>query len=91
MSKAATMPAFRVTEELRRAVKSSLGEGETLSSFLEEAVRRNLDLRNAQQAFVDRGLRSREQARTTGRYLRADEALARLDARLTKARRASKR
>jgi predicted transcriptional regulator len=85
------MPAFRVTEELRRAVQSSLAEGESLSSFLEEAVRRNLDLRAAQQAFVDRGLRSRDQARENGQYLSSAQVLARLDARLARARRAAKR
>jgi predicted transcriptional regulator len=91
MSKLATMPAFRVTDELRRAAEASLAEGEPMSAFLEEAVRRNIDLRAAQQAFVDRGLRARAQAKKTGSYLTAAQVLARLDARLARARRRSKR
>ncbi|MDD2720581.1 MAG: prevent-host-death protein [Gallionella sp.] len=77
--KSATMPALRVQPELRQAAEEILRPGETLSAFVEEAVRRNVALRRSQQEFIARGLASRDQARRTGVYFPADEVLQELD------------
>ena len=56
--KTAAIPAVRVPPELRQAAEDVLQIGETLSGFVEEAVRRNVEFRQAQKAFVERGLAS---------------------------------
>lgn len=78
--KNATLPPLRVDSELRAAVESVLREDETLSSFILEAVQRNVERRETQREFMARGLRAREEARATGVYVSADEMLSRLDA-----------
>jgi predicted transcriptional regulator len=84
--KTATMPALRVQPELRQAAEEMLRPGETLSAFVEEAVRRNVALRRTQQEFIARGLASLEEAKKTGIYFSADEVLQELDAMLAAAR-----
>jgi predicted transcriptional regulator len=86
--KTATIPSLRVEPELRQAAESVLKEGETLSGFVEEAVRRNVEYRRAQQAFIDRGLAGREAARRSGKYVPAATVLDKLSKRLQQARKA---
>jgi predicted transcriptional regulator len=83
--KTATVPSLRVAPELRQAAESVLQEGETLSSFVEQSLRLNIDHRRAQQAFIERGLAARDEARRTGEYFTADEVLRELDERHAKA------
>lgn len=83
--KTATMPALRVQPELRQAAEEILRPGETLSAFVEDAVRRNVELRRAQQEFIARGLASLEAARESGEYVTASKVLGKLSARLKKA------
>lgn len=45
---------------MRRAAEKVLGEGETLSSFVEQAIRDNVERRNLQAEFIARGLIVRE-------------------------------
>jgi predicted transcriptional regulator len=85
--KTATMPALRVQPELRKAAEETLRPGETLSAFVEDALRRNVELRRAQQAFIERGLASREEARLSGKYVSSGKVLGKLSARLEKAAR----
>lgn len=87
--KTAAIPAVRVPPELRQAAEELLVDGETLSGFVEDAVRRNVEFRRAQEAFVTRGLASREAARTSGRYVKATTVLGKLNRRLMKARKKS--
>ena len=61
--KTATIPALRVEPELRQAAEDSLHPGETLSAFVEESLRRNMAFRRTQQAFIARGLASRDEAK----------------------------
>ena len=82
--KTATMPALRVHPELRQAAEEMLRPGETLSGFVEDALRRNVELRRAQQSFIERGLASRQAARQSGKYVSASQALKKLSARLEK-------
>ncbi|MEE4236247.1 MAG: YlcI/YnfO family protein [Anderseniella sp.] len=82
--KSATIPPLRVTPELRQAAESVLREGETLSSFVESALVKQIEFRKSQQEFIARGLASRETARKSGQYLSKEESLAALDAILDK-------
>ncbi len=84
--KTATLPPLRVDSELRAAAESVLLKGETLSGFVLDAVRRNIERRTTQREFFERGLTARDAARETGEYVEADEMLARLDATLVRER-----
>lgn len=86
--KTATFPPLRVDPQLRQDTESVLREGESLSQFIELAVRSQVELRKANEAFLARGLAARDRARQTGRYVDADAVLSKLNARLeaTKAR-----
>jgi len=82
--KTATMPALRVQPELRQAAEEILHPGETLSAFVEDAVRRNVEFRRTQQEFIARGLASRDEAKKSGVYFSSDEVLQELDSILKK-------
>ena len=84
--KTAAIPAVRVPPELRQAAEDLLQAGETLSGFVEEAVRRNVEFRQAQKAFIERGLASSEAARKSGKYVTSTALLGKLSRRLEKAR-----
>ncbi|KQV49521.1 prevent-host-death protein [Pelomonas sp. Root1217] len=84
--KSATFPSLRVDPELREAAEGVLQEGETLSSFIEGAVRETIERRRTRAEFIARGLASREEAKRTGVYISADVVLADLSERLEKAR-----
>lgn len=84
--KNATLPPLRVDSELRAAAKSVLQDGETLSGFVLEAVRLNIERREAQREFIKRGLQAREQSRKSGQYVSSDAMLKRLDDSLAAAR-----
>lgn len=84
--KSANLPPLRVEPELRRDAERLLREGETLSSFVEEAVRQAVQRRAAQEAFVVRGLDSGARARETGQYVSAATVLAKLEKRLEQGR-----
>ena len=84
--KDATLPPLRVDSTLRAAAESVLRDGETLSGFVLEAVRLNIERREAQREFVARGLAARDEARASGQYMSAEDMLARLDATLAQAR-----
>ena len=77
--KSSTIPSIRVAPALRAAAEDVLEEGESLSSFAEQSLRRNIAQRQAQQEFLRRGLASRDQAQRTGEYYEADDVLAALD------------
>jgi predicted transcriptional regulator len=84
--KTAAIPAVRVSPELREAAEAVLESGETLSGFVEDAVRRNVEFRYAQKAFIERGLASRQAAKKSGKYVPAATVLGKLGRRLDKAR-----
>ena len=83
--KTATIPALRVEPKLREAAQSVLADGETLSSFLEESLRANIERRLHNQAFITRGLVARDEARTTQEYYSAESVLGELSEMLKKA------
>ncbi len=87
--KTATLPSIRVAPELRHAAESVLREGESLSAFVEQAIRQTIADRQADQAFMERGLRARDQARQTGAYVDASTVVEQLQRKLD-ARRAER-
>jgi predicted transcriptional regulator len=76
--KTATIPALRVEPKLREAAQSVLTSGETLSSFVEESLRNNIERRLHNQAFIARGLASRDEAKISQEYYSAESVLAEL-------------
>lgn len=83
--KSATLPSLRVAPELRQAVESVLKEGESLSSFMEQTLREEVNRRRMQAEFIARGFAARDEAKRTGSYYPADEVHARLHNMLTAA------
>lgn len=84
--KSASIPPVRVSQELRQAAEALLSPDETLSGFVEEAVRRNVDFRRAQQDFVTRGLASAAKAKDEGGYISAAAVIGKLSRRIAKAK-----
>lgn len=77
--KAASLPSLRVDPELRAAAEDVLEEGETLSAFVESAVKRQINFRRTRAEFITRGLASLEEAKQTGIYYGAGEVLGELN------------
>ncbi|MBA3598802.1 MAG: prevent-host-death protein [Methylibium sp.] len=78
--KVASLPPLRVTQETRAAVEELLRDGESLSAFVEEAVRLNVERRQVQREFLARGLAAGEEARRTGDYATPEEVMSKLRA-----------
>ncbi|WP_105439153.1 YlcI/YnfO family protein [Neorhizobium sp. T25_13] len=88
--KTATIPSLRVDPELRAAAESVLKEGETLSAFVENSLRAQINYRQTQAEFIARGLASLAEAERTGVYYSSEEVLGELKSMLD-AKRAEKR
>ena len=84
--KTATIPSLRVDPKLRLSAESVLQEGESLSSFVEQAIRNMIEHRQAQREFIVRGLAPRDNAQHTGIYIEADAVVNRLEQMLNKAK-----
>lgn len=84
--KTATLPSLRVDPRLRRDAEAVLQEGESLSSFVEHAVRVQVGLRREEEAFIARGLLARDRARRTGAYVSSEGVLKGLGTRLSRAK-----
>jgi hypothetical protein len=87
--KTSTLPPLRVEPGLRNAAERLLREGETLSSFIVDAVQERVRNRAMEDEFIKRGLESGEQARRSGKYIAAATVLAGLRRRLEQARKAA--
>ena len=85
--KTATLPSLRVEPALREAAEAVLQEGETLSSFVETAVRTQVRNRQLQSEFIQRGLVSLEETQRTGVTYSVDDVMAELRASLEQAKR----
>ena len=77
--KTTSLPSLRVDPELCIAAESVLVDGESLSSFMEQSLRINIECRQMQQAFLPRGIASRDEAARTGEYFAAEAVLQELD------------
>ncbi|MCU0975412.1 MAG: prevent-host-death protein [Steroidobacteraceae bacterium] len=84
--KTSTLPALRVAPELRADAEAVLAPGESLSSFVHDAVARSIGFRKAQQEFLARGLASGEKARRSGRYVSSQGSLRALKRQLARAK-----
>ncbi|WP_029561262.1 YlcI/YnfO family protein [Xanthomonas oryzae] len=84
--KSVSLPSLRVDPALREAAEAVLQEGETLSSFVEHSVRAQVQRRQQQEAFIARGLVSRDSAKASGCYIGAVDILAGLQSQLDKTR-----
>ncbi len=84
--KTATFPSLRVDPDLRQAAEEVLLEGESLSWFVEQSIRSQIERRLAQREFIARGLANREEARATGKYASAGEVLKGLKKKLARAK-----
>ena len=83
--KTASMPSLRVDPELRQDAESVLRDGETLSSFMEQALRSSIQSRRVQKEFIARGLTSRGEAKKTGEYYAAEDVLVEMQEMLSQA------
>jgi predicted transcriptional regulator len=84
--KTASLPSLRVEPELRQKAENVLRDGETLSAFMEQAVRDTIRSREIHQDFLVRGIAARDEAHDTGEYYAADDVLAELASMLAEAK-----
>lgn len=84
--KTATLPSIRVEPEFRATVESLLRDAETLTEFVENAVRETVARRRNQAEFLARGIQSLEAAKNNGDYVDADVVLDKLRQRLATAK-----
>lgn len=89
--KTATIPPIRVEPEFRSEVEAVLAEGETLSEFVENAVRATVTLRKNQAEFVRRGLLAIEATKRAGAGVPADAVIGKLEAKLAAVKQAQAR
>ena len=85
--KTATIPPIRVAPEFRTEVEGVLEQGESLSEFVENAVRQSVLKRQHQAEFMRRGIAAIEETKRTGNGIAADTVLTQLHAQLAAARR----
>ena len=85
--KSALIPQVRVEPELRAELEATLREGESLSEFVEAAVRDAAKRRRTEAEFIARGLVAGDEARRTGVYHSIEELDAQLTGKLEAARR----
>lgn len=78
--KTATIPPLRVTPGLRQDAESVLKEDESLSSFVEESLRKQIEQRKSQQAFIARGFAARDQAKLSECYVSKEALMSSLSA-----------
>lgn len=84
--KTATLPSIRVEPEFRSTVESLLRDTETLTEFVENAVRETVARRRNQAEFLSRGIKSLEAAKNNDDYVDADIVLDKLRQRLATAK-----
>lgn len=80
--KTSSFPSLRVDADFRQAAESVLREGETLTGLIETSVRETIQRRRAQDEFIARGLRSRDDADRSGSYHSAESVHSELQRRL---------
>lgn len=85
--KTAVIPQVRVEPELRARLEAALAQNETLSDFVENAVRRAVERRRVEIAFHAKGQAAWQAYQHTGEAIPADQVLAKLQARLDDKRR----
>lgn len=84
--KSAVIPQIRVETELRASLDAVLLPGETLTDFVEVAVRNAVEYRRVQTDFASRCDASLSDYERTGVSIPAAQVIARLESRLAKRR-----
>lgn len=84
--KTATLPPIRVAPEFRSELEGVLEQGESLSQFVENAVRATVEKRKYQAEFVRRGIAAIESTQQAGAGIPAEVVIARLEAKLSVAK-----
>jgi hypothetical protein len=85
--KTAVIPQVRVEPALRAELEDVLGQDETLSEFVEEAVRRAVEHRRVQAMFLARGEDAWQAYQRDGQSIPAETVLTKLQVRLDERRR----
>lgn len=85
--KTATLPALRVSPELRESAERALRPNETLSKFMESSLQSFIEQRQAEDEFIARGLRAGEQAQREQSHVSVDAVMAELTHKLALAKR----
>ena len=86
--KTATLPPIRVAPDFRAELEGVLEQGESLSQFVEHAVRTTIAKRKNQAEFVRRGLAAIEATQRDGGGIPAATVIGKLEAKLAAAKRA---
>lgn len=84
--KTATLPPIRVAPEFRLELEGVLEQGESLSQFVENAVRTTMAKRKNQAEFIRRGISAIEETQRYGGGIPAAVVIAKLEARLATAK-----
>jgi hypothetical protein len=84
--KTATLPPIRVAPDFRLELEGVLEQGESLSQFVENAVRATVAKRKTQAEFVRRGMVAIEATKASGGGIPADVVLAKLETKLAAAK-----
>ncbi len=82
----ATLPAVRVSPDTRALIESVLKEGESLSTFIEETVRKHAAWRKEDEAFHARAALASKRLAEGGKFFTAEESIARLRAQVQRVR-----
>jgi predicted transcriptional regulator len=84
--KTATLPPIRVAPDFRLELEGVLEQGESLSQFVENAVRATVAKRKTQAEFVKRGMAAIEATQRDGSGIPAQRVIAKLEAKLVAAK-----
>jgi hypothetical protein len=84
--KTATLPPIRVAPEFRLELEGVLEHGESLTQFVEKAVRTTVARRKTQAEFIRRGIVAIEATKRDDNAIPADQVMAKLDAKLAAAK-----
>jgi hypothetical protein len=84
--KTATLPPIRVPPAFRTELEAVLEQGESLSQFVETAVRTTVAKRKSQAEFLQRGLAAITETKLAGDGVLAEVVIARLEAKLAAAK-----
>ncbi len=85
--KTATLPPIRVAPDFKLDLEGVLEQGESLSQFVENAVRTTVTRRKTQAEFIKRGIAAIEATKKDG-GIPADVVIAKLEAKLSAAKQA---
>lgn len=88
--KTATLPPIRVEPGFRTELEGVLAQGESLSEFVESAVRATVQRRKTQAEFVRRGIAAIQETQRNSSGIPAETVLAKLQAKLDAAKRSQK-